>query len=274
MKPCVTISLVEEARGGPFVYWHDPLTNARRAQSLGFPAIEIFPPDADALSPSKLPDIPSETGQSVAAIGSGGGWVRNRWHLTHPSAEIRQKALDFIRRLLDAAARFHAPVIIGSMQGKHGDGVSLDQALGWLGEALTLLGQHAKSLGTGVYYEPLNRYESNLMNTAQSATDFLDKLKAPRVQVLADLFHMNIEESNVAEGLLTYGNLLGHVHLVDNHRQAAGSGQMDYSEVAAALKSMGFAGHLSAEVFPIPDSHEAARRTMDTYQRWFAGSAH
>ena len=178
MKPCVTISLVEEARGGPFVYWHDPLTNARRAQSLGFPAIEIFPPDADALSPSKLPDIPSETGQSVAAIGSGGGWVRNRWHLTHPSAEIRQKALDFIRRLLDAAARFHAPVIIGSMQGKHGDGVSLDQALGWLGEALTLLGQHAKSLGTGVYYEPLNRYESNLMNTAQSATDFLDKLKA------------------------------------------------------------------------------------------------
>ena len=60
---------------------------------------------------------------------------------------------------------------------------------------------------------------------------------------------MNIEESNVAEGLLTYGNLLGHVHLVDNHRQAAGSGQMDYSEVAAALKSMGFAGHLSAESF-------------------------
>ena len=112
------------------------------------------------------------------------------------------------------------------------------------------------------------------MNTAQSATDFLDKLKAPGVQVLADLFHMNIEESDVAEGLLTYGNLLGHVHLVDNHRQAAGSGQMDYSEVAAALKSMGFAGHLSAEVFPIPDSHEAARRTMDTYQRWFAGSAH
>ena len=106
MKPCVTISLVEEARGGPFVYWHDPLTNARRAQSLGFPAIEIFPPDADALSPSKLPDIPSETGQSVAAIGSGGGWVRNRWHLTHPSAEIRQKELDFFRRLLDAEARF------------------------------------------------------------------------------------------------------------------------------------------------------------------------
>lgn len=270
MKPCVTISLVEEARGGPFVYWHDPLENAKKAQALGFEAIEIFPPGPEALDASHFPDIPALTGQRIAAIGSGAGWVRHQWHLTHPSPSIRHQARAFIAQLLVAAARFDAPVIIGSMQGRHGQGVSKEQALEWLGEALVDLSKQAQSLGTWVYYEPLNRYESNLLNTAKDTVRFLAQLDAPRIKVLADLFHMNIEEANVAGALLEYGSMLGHVHLVDNHRQAAGSGSMPYSPIAAALKHMGYQGYLSAEVFPLPDSASAAARTMDTCQRWFA----
>jgi sugar phosphate isomerase/epimerase len=270
MKPCVTISMVKEASGGPFVYWHDPLGNAERAKSLGFPSVEIFPPNADALKPTVFPDIPGELGLQIAAVGSGGGWVRHQWHLTHPSAATRQKARDFITALLDAAARFGAPVIIGSMQGRYGGDVTKQQALDWLGEALLALGEHAKALGTCVYYEPLNRYESNLLNTAVETVAYLESLNPPCVKVLADLFHMHIEEASTAEGMLTYGHWLGHVHLVDNHRQPAGSGQMDFGKIAAALKQTGFNGHLSAEAFPLPDSHSAARMTMDTFRRWFA----
>jgi len=272
MIPSVTISLVKEAAGGPFVYWHDPLDHAKRAKNLGFPAVEIFPPDSKALKPEVFPDIPYELGMKIAAVGSGGGWVCNRWHLTHPSSDVRTKARDFIYGLLDAAARFNAPVIIGSMQGRHGDGVCRELALEWLGGALLLLGDRAKALGTCVLYEPLNRYESNLLNTARETVDFLERLKPNNVKVLADLFHMNIEESSIAEGLLTYGDWLGHVHLVDNQRQAAGSGMMDYSDIAAALRRISYKGYLSAEVFPVPDSDSAARMTMDTYRRWFGGS--
>lgn len=272
MNPSVTISLVKEAAGGPFVYWHDPLDRAQRAKNLGYPAVEIFPPNAEALKLGNFPDIPSELGLKIAAVGSGGGWVCNRWHLTHASADVRMKAKNFIYTLLDAAARFGAPVIIGSMQGRHGEGVCKEQALEWLGGALLLLGERAKALGTCVFYEPLNRYESNLLNTAKETVEFLEKLKPTNVKVLADLFHMNIEESSIAEGLLTYKNWLGHVHLVDNQRQAAGSGMMDYSDIAAALRRISYKGYLSAEVFPVPDSDSAARMTMDTYRRWFAGS--
>jgi sugar phosphate isomerase/epimerase len=122
-----------------------------------------------------------------------------------------------------------------------------------------------------VLYEPLNRYESNLLNTARETVEFLERLKPNNVKVLADLFHMNIEESSIAEGLLTYGDWLGHVHLVDNQRQAAGSGVMDYSDIAAALRRISYKGYLSAEVLPVPDSDSAARMTMDTYRRWFGG---
>ncbi len=270
MKPCVTISLVKEAAGGPFVYWHDPLKNAERAKSLGFPAVEIFPPDADALKLDVFPDIPKELNLDIAAVGTGGGWVRHQWHLTHPNADIRAKAKGFITALLDAAARFNAPVIIGSMQGRHGGEVSKDQAHQWLAEALHDLGNHARTLGTNVFYEPLNRYESNLLNTAEETVAFLDQVQPANVKVLADLFHMNIEEASIADGLRTYGDWLGHVHLVDNHRQPAGSGQMEYADIAAVLRQINYQGYLSAEAFPKPDSHSAARTTMDTFNRWFA----
>lgn len=270
MTPSVTISLVKEAAGGPFVYWHHPLERAKRAQNLGFPAVEIFPPNAGALKPNAFPDIPKELGMKIAAVGSGGGWVCHRWHLTHPSADVRMKAKNFIDALLEEGARFGAPVIIGSMQGRHGDGVSKERALGWLSEALLLLGERARALGTCVFYEPLNRYESNLLNTATETVDFLQQVRPSHVKVLADLFHMNIEESSIAEGLATYGDWLGHVHLVDNQRQAAGSGMMDYSDIAGALRKISFKGYLSAEAFPLPDSDAAARMTMDTYRRWFA----
>lgn len=270
MKPCVTISLVKEAAGGPFVYWHDPLRNAERAKSLGFPSVEIFPPNAEALQPGTFPDIPKELGLQIAAVGTGGGWVRHQWHLTHPNSDVRAKAKGFIRDLLNAASRFKAPVIIGSMQGRHGGDVSKDQAHKWLAEALHDLGNHAKSLGTYVFYEPLNRYESNLLNTAQETVDFLNCVQPAHVKVLADLFHMNIEEASIAGGLRTYGDWLGHVHLVDNHRQPAGSGQMEYTDIAAALRQINYRGHLSAEAFPKPDPHSAAQLTMDTFKRWFA----
>ena len=150
--------------------------------------------------------------------------------------------------MLDAAARFNAPVIIGSMQGRHGGEVSKDQAHQWLAEALHDLGNHARSLGTNVFYEPLNRYESNLLNTAEETVAFLDQVQPANVKVLADLFHMNIEEASIANGLRTYGDWLGHVHLVDNHRQPAGSGQMEYADIAAALRQINYHDNLSVAV--------------------------
>ena len=69
-----------------------------------------------------------------------------------------------MRSIIDLAGPFGASAIIGSMQGRWGDGVSKDQALGWLAEALEELGEHAKQYKVPLLYEPLNRYETNLVN--------------------------------------------------------------------------------------------------------------
>ena len=177
MKSAVTISLVPEARGGPFVFWDDLSAGCAHAAELGFDAVEIFPPGAEALDVAKVATLLGAHGLQCAAVGTGAGWVKHKLRLTDPDAAVRQGAIEFIGEIIDAAGALGAPAIIGSMQGRWGDGVTRDQALGWLGQALTALADRAVRHRVPLLYEPLNRYETNLFNRQDEAAKFLRGLR-------------------------------------------------------------------------------------------------
>ena len=132
MKSAVTFSLVEEARGGPFVFWDNLADAARQAQELGFDAIEVFPPGPKAVDPAELKKVLDDHGLALAAVGTGGGWVKLKLHVALPAADQRRQAIDFIRSIIDFAGPLGASAIIGSMQGRSGDGVDPATARGYL----------------------------------------------------------------------------------------------------------------------------------------------
>jgi sugar phosphate isomerase/epimerase len=268
MKSAVTISLVPEARGGPFVFWDDLAAGCRRAKEYGFDAVEVFPPEPDAIDPAVLRSLLDECGLSLAAVGTGAGWVKHKLTLTSPDESIRGKALGFIESVMDFAAQFQAPAIIGSMQGRSGDGVDRQTALRYLGNALFKLDEHAIALGVPLLYEPLNRYETNLINTLADGAQMLRGVATRNVKLLADLYHMNIEEANLADTLRAAGPAVGHIHFADSNRRAAGLGHTDFSPIITALRSMGYEGYLSAEILPLPDADTAARQTIDSFRRY------
>lgn len=269
IQSAVTISLVAEAAGGPFVYWHDLPGAIAEARSLGFDAVEVFPPAPDAVDPRHLKRLLDDQGLKLAAVGTGGGWVRQKLHLCLPEASARVRARDYIRGIIDLAGGLGAPAIIGSMQGRWGDGVSREQAREWLLESLADLGAHAEGYGVPLLYEPLNRYETNLVNTVEQGLALLSRLPVGRVKLLCDLFHMNIEEVDIAAALMMAGSCLGHVHFVDSNRRPAGNGHLDYGPIARALKSLDYGGYASAEAFAWPDSSAAARQTMTRFRQLF-----
>jgi sugar phosphate isomerase/epimerase len=272
IRSAVTVSLVPEARGGPFVFWHDLPAACRTAKELGFDAIEIFPPvppdELDVVELLMGVDV-SEYGLALAAVGTGAGWVQQRLTLCDPDAVPRRKARDFVRSIIDLAGQFGAPAIIGSMQGRHGGGSAAVTARAYLVEALEDLGEHAKQYGVPLLFEPLNRYETNMVNTLDAGAALLRSLSTKNVRLLADLFHMNIEEADMAAALRAAGDLIGHVHFVDSNRRPAGLGHIDYAPIVKALQEIGYAGFASAEALPYPDSEAAGRQTITAFRRWF-----
>lgn len=271
IEPAVTVCLVPEAARGPFVFHGSLDEGCARAAAAGFPAVEVFPTHADDLDGLELRDILRRHGLRLAAMGTGAGWVRRRLSLTDPDPHTRACARDFIGALIDFAGGFGAPAIIGSMQGRVPDGVSREEALGWLTEALDQLGPRAHALEVPLLYEPLNRYETNLFNTVDEWLAYLPSLRTRNVRLLCDLFHMNIEETDIPSALRRAGSQLGHVHLADSNRRAAGLGHTDLDAVAAVLREMGYSGYVSAEVLPLPDAETAARQTVEAWRRLFGG---
>ena len=267
MKSAITISLVPEARGGPFVFWDDLAAGFAAAARHGFDAVEIFPPAANAVPIGQTRALMEKHSLKIAAIGTGAGWVKHKLRLTDPDPAIRARAREFIFGIINLAGYLGAPTIIGSMQGRWEGAVTREQALDWLAEELKALSERAAAHQQVLLYEPLNRYETNLFNRNADAVEFLTRRELKNVQLLCDLFHMNLEEADLPASLRATGTRVGHVHFADSNRRAIGFGHTDAAPIVAALRDIGYAGYLSAEILPLPDSETAAAQTITSFRR-------
>ncbi len=264
----VTVALAPEVRGGPFVFHTSPAElDAMLGQvaQLGFPGVEIFPGKPEDIEPEHLGPLLQKHGLKLAAVGSGAGWVIHKLRLSDPDVQVREKAVAFVGNLVKRAGALGAPVIIGSMQGK-ADPDGKEATLDRLGESVARLGELSAQAGQRLLLEPLNRYESDLLNRLDDAAVLIRRLKTEHVAILADLFHMNIEETDLAEAIVRAGPLVGHVHLADSNRSAAGLGHTPMDPVFAALRKIEYRGFVSAEVFPRPDALTAAARTLEVWR--------
>ena len=266
MKSAVTVSLVPEAAGGPFVFWNGLEDAFAQTAALVFDGIEIFHSDPAAIETGRVRALMEQHSLAVAAVGTGAGWVKHRVHLCHPELAVRLKAQEFVCAMVRQAGALGAPTILGSMQGRVEAGVERSQALDWLTEGLVQAEAAASEHGVVFLYEPLNRYETNLFNLQLDAAAFLEERHFKGVRILADLFHMNIEEKDLAATIRSLGNSLGHLHFADSNRRAIGFGHTPAADVVAALHHIHYSGYLSAEVLPLPDSGAAARRTIESFR--------
>ena len=98
-----------------------------------------------------------------------------------------------------------------------------------------------------VLLEPLNRYETHLLRTLDDAVEVARRVGHPKVKIMADFFHMHIEETDTPEAIRRAGDYIGHVHLADNTRLLPGTGDTDFAAGFAALKEIGYDGYLALE---------------------------
>jgi sugar phosphate isomerase/epimerase len=176
-----------------------------------------------------------------------------------PDPEIRRMAVERVKEHIGLAAHLGSAVTIGLLSGRLGS--DTQQRHVRRAAALACLEgccQTAAASGVTLLLEPLNRYECDYLNTVEDALDAIAQIGAPNLKLLADTFHMNIEEVNIAASLRQAGPKLGHVHLVDSNRRAPGHGHLDVRSVLQALRDINYVGYLSFEVLPLPSPRQAA----------------
>lgn len=114
-------------------------------------------------------------------------------------------------------------------------------------EHLRGLSDLASKFRMNIFLEPVNRYESPVFNRIEQISHLISKVNHPALKILADFFHMNIEESSIEESLYKYSSLIGLIHLSDNNRFPPGEGNIDFRRLLKCLKKIRFKGYMSFE---------------------------
>lgn len=239
-----------------------------KIKRLGYNAVELAVRDPELIDPAELEKLVEQLGLPVCALGTGQAYGEEGLSLTHPDPQIRCRAILRLKSHIRLAARLKAIVIVGLIRGKREEGVSRDQTGAWLREALEECAREDASVKLAV--EPINRYETDLLNSVNESLRFLSRVGAENIGLLLDTFHMNIEEACLLSSIESAARRLLHVHVADSNRWYPGAGHIDFAAIVTRLEKLGYQGYFSAEILPNPDPDTAAAMTI-LHLRRFAG---
>jgi len=162
------------------------------------------------------------------------------------------QAVAFLERVLELAHRAGATalsgVIYGTLGVTPGRPPTVDE-LGTIAASLRSVAGTARTLGLKLGVEPVNRYETHLLNTAEQGLELLDAIDAPNVFLHLDTYHMNIEEKGFEGPIRAAGDRLGYIHLSESDRGTPGTGNVHWDDVFAGLANIGYDGDLVMESF-------------------------
>jgi len=236
--------------------------NISKLLDFGYDGVELAVRDPGTLDRAALKGLVRSLGLSVPAIGTGQAYGEDGLSFTSSDASVRERAIQRVKAHIQLAREFEALVIIGLIRGRRTLGVSDAQTEEWLVGALRTCAASCPAIRLAI--EPINRYETDLVNTVASGLDLVEKVAEENVGLLLDAFHMNIEEPSMTASIMDGRERLFHFHVADSNRWHAGAGHTDFFKILETLQRIGYAGFLSAEILPYPDPDAAARNNLET----------
>ena len=200
--------------------------NLKMLSDLGYEGIEPFVAEPRKLDAQRIKKLVRDYGLGISGIGTGITSVKYRLHFTSSYSSIRKRAGERISEYIKLAGELETDVIIGSVKGKYE--TSYEQGWSYLKDCLAQCLAIAKDCGVHILLEPLNRYESNIINTLGEGVKLIEEIGSDQIKLLADTFHMNIEERSICDSLVDAKQWLAHIHFADSNRLAPGQGHLDF----------------------------------------------
>lgn len=177
------------------------------------------------------------------------GWPNEEQDLANESADNRKKAVAYFERQIEAVKEVGGEylVVCPSAVGKTAPMGAPGEDWKWSVDSVQKLTRKAEELDITLVIEPLNRYESCLVNTGAQGVSFVEEVNHPKVKMLLDSYHMNIEDPDLESPFLDAGNKLHILHVADSNRQAIGRGHIDFAPFISGIKKAEFDGYVVVE---------------------------
>lgn len=236
--------------------------NLAKIAQYGYSGVELAIRDPELVDMEDLEKILHKYNLKVPAIGTGQAWGEEGLSFTDPDPEIRQAAIQRIQSHIPIAEKLNAVIIIGLVRGILKPGVSHPQAMVWLRDAIQQCTSVAKDHNVRLALEPINRYETSLINNVSQGMDLISDVNADNFGLLLDTFHMNIEEPRIEESIQLCADRIFHFHVADSNRWYPGRGHLDFGSIIKSLFHTGYTGFISGEFLPFPDADTAAQNSI------------
>jgi sugar phosphate isomerase/epimerase len=240
--------------------------NIAKIKNLGYDAIELAVRDPGLLDLTALNNFLSSKELPVSAIGTGQAYGEEGLSFTHADEKVRFKAIERIKSHMKLADTYNAVVIIGLVRGKIETDISTERARAWLLESLKECASYSNKVRLAI--EPINRYETDLINTVTEGLQLIDQIGRDNIGLLLDTFHMNIEEPSLRDSIVSARDRLFHFHIADSNRWYPGAGHINFRDIIAVLNQVKYDRFVSAEILPQPDSDTAAEMTIKNMKKF------
>ncbi len=222
----------------------------KQAHEIGFTTFTVPVEEPDLIDVAAIKSIVADYPMELVVSGAYGP-TRD---LTHEDPQFRQESLDYIAKTLIICEQLGAKHLVGpaySAVGKRRQISAEQKQREWdlAVKGLTQAGNMAADHGVVMGIEPLNRFETDLINTSAQVKQLVGNINLPSVKIHLDTFHMNIEEQDVYQAIVSAGDDLVYVDASESHRGTPGEGLVHWDKIAKALNDIQYSGACVIETF-------------------------
>lgn len=250
--------------GASTFIWASPFSNATldlvdKVAELGFDLIEVCVEDPLTIDPDAIRKRIDRAGIGATVCGAFGP---DR-DMSADDPAVRRSAIGYVKRCADIAAALGADIVVGPMYSAVGrtrmaEPSERNAQRALASESIVEAAEHAERQGVRLAIEPLNRFETDLINTVEQGVVLVEEIDRANVGLLLDTFHMNIEEKSIPDALRRAGKHIFEFHACSSDRGTPGEDHLPWPEIATALREVDFDGPVVIEAFT-PNIKEIAR---------------
>ena len=212
----------------------------------GYTGIELNLPDLyNDIAPDRLRYLLDSRGLSMHYLATGAYAKQRQFSLSSVDETLRQASVSGLMDNIAYASKLGCGVIVGFFKGSACE--SKDAAKDALLRSVRQVTAFAEDAGVTILLEVTNSKETSVLTTLQEGADFVDIVASANIRLLADTYHMNLEEENTSDIFGSYLKYIPHIHLSDDNRLLPGFGSLDFKAIIQKLDTLGYSGTFAIE---------------------------